>query len=482
MHASSYEKMRSFVQAHLGPRREESLTIHDLGSQDVNGAYRDLFDAPGWRYIGMDQAAGENVDLVLRDPYAWREVASGSVDVVVSGQALEHIRYVWITMLEIARILKPGGLCCLIAPAGGPEHRYPVDCWRIYPDGMESLARFAQLDVLQVQTQWGATGFTDNSDVWKDSVLVCRKPDHGFWWNRKSALKRWIQHRSLVQGLPQERPTLATLAGPATATVTEAVPPRAPTVPGPVADPPVNQSAVPELASCIFYHTTELPGGETVRGQWDLRPTVAAYLGHVPLAGRSVLEIGPASGFLTFHMESEGAQVTAVELPMEHLWDAVPVAGFDMAAWRNGFTEAIHGVRRSFQYLHHLHGSRARLVIDHLDRLPASDGPFDVGLLGSVLLHCRSPFTVMEQVARHVRDTVIVTEPYDANLGDLPVCRLLPEPAQQQVDTWWAMTPSFIVQSLAVLGFAHAEVTVHHQKRECDDLMVPMFTVVARRA
>lgn len=482
MHASSYEKMRSFVQVHLGPLREEPLSIHDLGSQDVNGAYRDLFDAPRWRYTGMDQVAGDNVDLVLEDAYAWREVASGSVDVVVSGQALEHIRYVWITMLEIARILKPGGLCCLIAPAGGPEHRYPVDCWRIYPDGMESLARFAQLDVLQVQTQWGATGFTDNSDVWKDSVLVCRKPDHGFWWNRKSALKRWIQHRSLVQGLPQERPPLDALVQPATETAAGPAPASRATVPEPLPSPPGNPPAVPDLAACIFYHTTELPNGQTVRGQWDLRPTVAAYLGGVELAGRRVLELGPASGFLTFHMEAAGAQVTAVELPMEHLWDVVPMPGFDVTAWRHAFTGAIDGVRRSFQYLHHLHGSRARLVVEHLDRLPDTEGPFDVGLLGSVLLHCRAPFTVMEQMARHVQDTMIVTEPHDANLGELPVCRLLADPAHQQVDTWWAMTPAFVVQSLALLGFPRATVTIHHQKRECDDLMVPMFTVVARRA
>lgn len=481
MHISSYEKMRSFVETHLGPRRGQPLTIHDLGSQDVNGAYRDLFDAPGWRYTGMDQVAGDNVDLVLRTPYAWREVESASVDVLVSGQALEHIRFVWITVLEIARVLKPGGLCCLIAPAAGPEHRYPVDCWRIYPDGMESLARFAQLEVLQVQTQWRPEGYVDNSDLWQDTVLVCRKPDHGFWWNRKSALKRWFQHRSLTQGLRDDIPAVAEQPRPAPAS--PAAVPAPPDLPAPAvpAASLAELPAPPGLASCNFYHTTDLPGGQTVRGQWDLRPTVAAYLGGVELAGRRVLELGPASGFLTFHMEAAGAQVTAVEPPMEHLWDVVPMPGFDIDAWRREFTGAIDGVRRSFQYLHHLHGSRARLVVEHLDRLPDTEGPFDVGLLGSVLLHCRAPFTVIEQMARLVQDTMIVTEPHDANLGELPVCRLLADPANQQVDTWWAMTPAFVVQSLALLGFPRATVTIHHQKRECDGLLVPMFTVVARR-
>jgi len=37
-----------------------------------------------------------------------------------------------------------------------------------------------------------------------------------------------------------------------------------------------------------------------------------------------VLEIGPASGFLTFEMEKRGADVISVEVTDEHGWDFVP--------------------------------------------------------------------------------------------------------------------------------------------------------------
>lgn len=201
MHASSYDKMRVFVEQHLSEHRQRPLSIFDLGSQDVNGSYRPLFGYPGWRYVGLDMAPGANVDIVLQTPYAWKEIASESADVVISGQAFEHIRYIWISMLEIARILKPGGLCCVIAPSSGPEHRHPHDCWRIYPDGMWSLAQFAQLEVIQATTQWHAMGYPDCSDSWHDSLLICRKPDNGRVWNTKSALKRWLQHRVMIQGL-----------------------------------------------------------------------------------------------------------------------------------------------------------------------------------------------------------------------------------------------------------------------------------------
>lgn len=467
MHASSHDKMRTLVDQYLGARREEPLVIHDLGSQDVNGSYRDLFDSPHWRYTGLDMVPGDNVDLVLKTPYAWREVASGSVDVLVSGQAYEHIRYVWVTMLEVARVLKPGGLCIVIAPSSGPEHRYPVDCWRFYPDGMASLARFAQLDLVEARTQWQDEGHADGSDVWHDSVLICRKPDHGPWWNFKSALKRWLQHRSLIQGLSDPPPLSAPVS------VHEDRPA--------LAVQPAS-GAPPALAQCRFYHSLDLPNGQSVKGDWDLRPTVDAYLGGVDFAGRSVLEVGPASGFLSFHMEAAGAQVTALEPPMEHLWDVVPVHGFDVAGWRQEFAHTITAVRRSFRYLHHARHSRVRLVVAHLDDLPDSEGLFDIGLLASVLLHCRSPFSVMEQLARRVGDTLIVTEMYDANLGDLPVCRLLASPGVPQADTWWALTPAFVIQTLGLLGFPDAQLSIHHQKREVDGAMIPMFTVVARRA
>jgi len=56
----------------------------------------------------------------------------------------------------------------------------------------------------------------------------------------------------------------------------------------------------------------------------DLRGGVDEYLGKVAFAGRRVLEIGPASGFLTFEMEKRGADVVSVEVTAEHGWDFVP--------------------------------------------------------------------------------------------------------------------------------------------------------------
>jgi SAM-dependent methyltransferase len=196
MHPSSFEKVAAFRREYLDARKHERLTILDLGSQDINGSYRPLFQEPEWRYIGVDMAAGTNVHIVLKNPYHWREIPPGSVDVIISGQTFEHTEFFWETAAQIARALKPDGLCCILAPSAGPEHRYPLDCWRFYPDGLRAVARYAGLEVLAATTQWTDLPHFDNeSNKWHDSMLVARKRHESLRTRATRALHSWIARR-----------------------------------------------------------------------------------------------------------------------------------------------------------------------------------------------------------------------------------------------------------------------------------------------
>lgn len=202
MHQSSYDKMLDFKNKYLASSKDQPLMILDLGSQDVNGTYRDIFSVKNWIYKGMDMEPGKNVDIVLKETYSWKEISSNSVDVVVSGQALEHVEFFWITMLEVARVLKPGGLCCIIAPSGGHEHRFPVDCWRFYKDGFKALSRFALLQELEVYNQnQPDPKYTDSSNEWLDTVLICRKGRHSWLLSLKHQLWRYLVHKLSVKGV-----------------------------------------------------------------------------------------------------------------------------------------------------------------------------------------------------------------------------------------------------------------------------------------
>jgi SAM-dependent methyltransferase len=207
MHRSSYEKMQAFRDAYFNDMTEGPRDILDVGSASVFGeddGYRPLFREPAWRYVGLDTAPGHNVDMVVASAYDWRDIVDESYDVVISGQAFEHIAWPWLTMMEIARVLRPGGLAAITAPSAGHAHRFPLDCWRFYPDGFPALAAFAGLGLIEQHTDQGYA-FPENA-FWGDVFVVLRRPprdasDDAAWKRRHAAA------RESVRGIhPPEQP------------------------------------------------------------------------------------------------------------------------------------------------------------------------------------------------------------------------------------------------------------------------------------
>lgn len=207
MHKSASDKILALLEGYLHDFTAQPLTILEVGSQVVEATQYDLraeLSKKNWTYVGMDIEAGPNVDVAVKQPYDWQEIASDSADVIICNQVFEHVGFTWVTMLEIARVLKEGGLAFIIAPSAGPEHRYPTDCWRIYPDGWRSLCTHAELNVLEVFTQWKPLYYTDGSDKWQDSCLVAQKPAKDGAsrqaFTRRVALQKLLMQPGLAQG------------------------------------------------------------------------------------------------------------------------------------------------------------------------------------------------------------------------------------------------------------------------------------------
>jgi cephalosporin hydroxylase len=192
VHLSSYQHMERLVNKYLDPQAK--LNILDIGSYDVNGSYQPLFNQPSWHYTGIDLSAGPNVDLVLASPYHL-PLPDASADLIVSGQAFEHIEYFWLTWMEMVRVLKPNGMIFLLAPSRGSEHRYPVDCWRFYPDSYRALASYGRITILEVTTDWQPHSDPGSAE-WGDTVGVFRKPKHGWFGLLKEKLSTQL-HPSL---------------------------------------------------------------------------------------------------------------------------------------------------------------------------------------------------------------------------------------------------------------------------------------------
>src|SRR5438876_9395207 len=164
---------------------------------------------------------------------------------------------------------------------------------------------------------------------------------------------------------------------------------------------------ITDVRDCSFYHTIDIPGHGLVEGQWDLRAGVRRYLGDVPFVSKRVLDVGAASGFLTFYMESQGAEVVSYDLAPEHPWDIVPFAGVDVAGCLAERREIIRKLNNAYWLCHHAFGSRARMVHGTLYDVPAAIDAVDVAACGSVLWHVRDPFLALPNVPRLTRETVV---------------------------------------------------------------------------
>lgn len=180
MHASSFAKMRSFFRTYEDqfPRDEGVCNLLEVGSKSYRGQqkYRQLVDKDWMRYTGLDLEPGENVDVVAGKGYVWPELKDESFGVCISGQTFEHNPFFWVTMAEISRVLVPGGLACIIAPAAQGVHRFPVDCWRFFPDSWSALCALTGLEPLEVYFETDKMALSVVDGEIRDSLLIARKP------------------------------------------------------------------------------------------------------------------------------------------------------------------------------------------------------------------------------------------------------------------------------------------------------------------
>jgi O-methyltransferase len=236
---------------------------------------------------------------------------------------------------------------------------------------------------------------------------------------------------------------------------------------------------VKDVADCYFYHTMEVPGHGIIEGcDWDLRAGVDEYLGQVDFTGQRVLEIGPASGFLTFEMEKRGANVVSVEVTAEHGWDFVPYPAKKLQEVFAPRRTVIEQLKNSYWFSHAAHGSKAKVYYGDVYNLPDALGQFDVALMGAVLLHCRDPLRIVQQCARMAK-LLVITDMFYPELEGAPVCRLAPSPQNFLWDTWWHFSTRYFTQFLAVMGFNSCDVSQHQQPHRGKPYT--LFTVVGHR-
>jgi SAM-dependent methyltransferase len=179
---------------------KHGMTVLEVGGRDIGGSEKGTLQVSaekyGLKYLCLDMEAAPSVSIVCQpgEPFP---LADGSVDMVVSTSCFEHDSCFWMTFREMARVVKVSGYVYVSAPANGPYHGYPGDCWRFYGDAPQALAHWSGriVDGNSVPTEVVESfHIAPFQDIWVDFVGVWRRCP-------EPVTKAYDKERRLQEGL-----------------------------------------------------------------------------------------------------------------------------------------------------------------------------------------------------------------------------------------------------------------------------------------
>lgn len=226
------------------------------------------------------------------------------------------------------------------------------------------------------------------------------------------------------------------------------------------------------LDDCWWYHSMDIPGIGSVEGQWDLRGRFADYTGGIDFRGKTVLDVGAASGCLTFESELAGAaEVISFDAESHRQIQHLPGMG------KGDTGETFRKMRSGYRLAHQAFKSRAKPVYGNIYQMSEFAPRCDVVIVGQILVHLRDPLPALEQAALLAGEKIIVTEgvyktaaPAQLFLG-----------GSGNALSWWHISVTLYKQWLSLLGFEMATVTRANFRCNAVDRDVELCTMIAER-
>jgi SAM-dependent methyltransferase len=197
--------------------------------------------------------------------------------------------------------------------------------------------------------------------------------------------------------------------------------------------------AMPHRDECYFYHTMTYPDGETVSGRWTI-PNFADYIGNYDIKGKTVLDVGTASGYIAFNAEQAGAaEVTGFD--MQDSREELRLLPF--AKNEKGIIQkeaSIIPMKNSWWYGWHKNKSKARCIYAPIGKLYECDLMVDIVIAGAIVEHISDPVYAIGAWAKVAREAIIIPfTPY------LPENELYMKPLVKWNNpennyTWWVLS------------------------------------------
>jgi SAM-dependent methyltransferase len=247
----------------------------------------------------------------------------------------------------------------------------------------------------------------------------------------------------------------------------------------------VKPRLVESLDECYFYHTIDLPGLGTRKGHWDLRGRFEEYIGGVDIAGKSVLDVGTATGFLSFEAGRLGAaRVVSFDMSDVRQQHFVPFKGSlyreDYESWIRSYHLTIEKWKNAYWLSHRLLNSKAEVFYGDIYDLPAELGEFEVTIAGAVLEHLIDPVSALISIGRLTRERLVLVTPLLQT--EEKIARFEPSADRPADDfTWWTYSVGLYRELLAILGFRIERISPGNYYHEFAGRMEERATLVAVR-
>lgn len=237
------------------------------------------------------------------------------------------------------------------------------------------------------------------------------------------------------------------------------------------------------LSDSKFYHSFDLPSDIFVEGEWDLRGNVDDYLGNQPFQSRSVLDIGTASGFLTFEMEKRGANVVSMEADSVRRINLLPFVSHptisDYENWVIEGEKFLDKQKSSYWYAHEAFESKALVYYGDVYDLPSTLGKFDTVVVAQILVHLRDPVQALTTIAKLCSDTLIIAEGMIDSAK--PFAQYLPINPETPASIWWHYSEGLYAEILKLMGFEIIQRSVKGYRCITYNTNVPITTLVCKR-
>ncbi|MEH3064930.1 MAG: hypothetical protein PGN33_20050 [Methylobacterium radiotolerans] len=222
-----------------------------------------------------------------------------------------------------------------------------------------------------------------------------------------------------------------------------------------------------------WYHSMWFPDGTSVKGSWSIED-FSQYIGGYDLSGKTVLDVGTASGYLAFNAERAGAVVTGLDAASTHEFRHVPFAQSlsyqDVVGHRETWeVQNLRPIKASWWHAWHKLGSSARCVYAPMPELYEWEAQsFDVVMAGAIVEHLSDPVFAIGAWARLAREAVLIPFTDVLPLPTMEMRPITPLLDPQINYVWWHLSRPLYERIFSNLGFDVYFTTAYAQHHDAE--------------